>query len=99
MKLQAGTTGHGYAAWTGTFYPERVAAANMLAHYAARLPAVDIHNTFYRLPRATALAVWTEAVCFLKFFKHEEAGAGPDLARRFLDLAAGRPGLRPQAGG
>ena len=58
----AGTSGFSYRAWQGSFYPEDIAAQDMLAYYAARLPAVEINNTFYRLPRASVLAAWREAV-------------------------------------
>ena len=30
----------------------------MLGYYAARLPAVEINNTFYRLPKAKMLEDW-----------------------------------------
>ena len=30
----------------------------MLAHYAQRLPTVEINNTFYRLPTAALLEGW-----------------------------------------
>ena len=31
-------------------------------YYAERLPAVEINNTFYRLPKASVLAGWAEQV-------------------------------------
>jgi uncharacterized protein YecE (DUF72 family) len=34
----------------------------MLRFYAGRLPAVEINNTFYRLPRASVLGSWAEQV-------------------------------------
>ncbi len=34
----------------------------MLAYYAQRLPAVEINNTFYRMPRSHVLAAWADAV-------------------------------------
>ena len=58
----AGTSGFSYRAWQGSFYPEDIAAKDMLAYYAARLPAVEINNTFYRMPRASVLAGWREQV-------------------------------------
>ena len=56
MKLWVGTSGYSYKAWLGNFYPERLAAKEMLRFYAARLPAVEINNTFYRLPKESVLA-------------------------------------------
>jgi uncharacterized protein YecE (DUF72 family) len=34
----------------------------MLAWYASRLPAVEINNTFYRMPRESVLEGWAESV-------------------------------------
>ena len=62
MEWFAGTSGYSYKAWKGTFYPEDIAAADMLRHYASKLPAVEINNTFYRLPRRQVLETWREAV-------------------------------------
>lgn len=60
MKLWVGTSGYSYKAWLGKFYPERMAAKEMLRFYAARLPAVEINNTFYRLPKESMLQSWAE---------------------------------------
>ena len=62
MKLWVGTSGYSYKPWLGNFYPERLAAKEMLRFYAARLPAVEINNTFYRLPKETVLQTWAEQV-------------------------------------
>jgi len=58
----AGTSGYSYKEWKGCFYPEDVAAGDMLAYYASKLPAVEINNTFYRMPRTHVLEAWREAV-------------------------------------
>jgi len=62
MKLYAGTSGYSYKEWKGSFYPEDLPAEGMLRHYAAKLPAVEINNTFYRMPKASVLAQWAEQV-------------------------------------
>ena len=62
MKLWVGTSGYSYKAWLGNFYPERLAAKEMLRFYASRLPAVEINNTFYRLPKESVLQSWAEQV-------------------------------------
>ena len=51
MKLSVGTSGYSYKEWKGSFYPEKLPAKDMLRFYAEKLPAVEINNTFYRLPR------------------------------------------------
>jgi uncharacterized protein YecE (DUF72 family) len=62
MQLLAGTSGFSYKEWLGRFYPEKLAAKAMLAHYATRLPIVEINNTFYRMPNAAAIAGWRAEV-------------------------------------
>jgi uncharacterized protein YecE (DUF72 family) len=62
MHVWAGTSGYSYKEWKGSFYPEKLAAADMLAHYARRLSAVEINNTFYRLPKTSVLDAWAAQV-------------------------------------
>ena len=62
MKLWVGTSGYSYKPWLGNFYPEGLAAKEMLRFYASRLPAVEINNTFYRLPKESVLQSWAEQV-------------------------------------
>jgi uncharacterized protein YecE (DUF72 family) len=58
MRIHIGTSGFSYAPWRGSFYPEKLPAAKMLAYYAERLDAVEINNTFYRMPAPDMLAKW-----------------------------------------
>ncbi|MCU1264465.1 MAG: hypothetical protein JWM21_783 [Acidobacteria bacterium] len=62
MNLQVGTSGFSYKEWKGSFYPEDLPAKGMLSYYASRLPAVEINNTFYRLPQKSMLETWKEQV-------------------------------------
>ncbi len=62
MTVYAGTSGYSYKEWKGSFYPEKLPAAEMLRYYATQLPAVEINNTFYRLPRANVIESWAEQV-------------------------------------
>ena len=62
MNLFVGTSGYSYKEWKGSFYPEKLPAKDMLAYYATRLPAVEINNTFYRLPQKTVLENWRDQV-------------------------------------
>jgi uncharacterized protein YecE (DUF72 family) len=62
VKLWVGTSGYSYKAWLGKFYPERLATKEMLRFYASQLPAVEINNTFYRLPKESVLQSWAEQV-------------------------------------
>jgi uncharacterized protein YecE (DUF72 family) len=58
MRIYIGTSGFSYAPWRGSFYPEKLPAAKMLAYYAERLDAVEINNTFYRMPAPAQLEKW-----------------------------------------
>ncbi len=62
MHVLAGTSGFSYKEWKGSFYPEDLPAEEMLSFYAARLPAVEINNTFYRMPKPALLSSWAEQV-------------------------------------
>ncbi len=62
MRLFVGTSGFSYKEWKGSFYPEDLPASEMLRFYASKLPAVEINNTFYRMPRSETLAQWAEQV-------------------------------------
>jgi uncharacterized protein YecE (DUF72 family) len=62
MRVLAGTSGFSYKEWKGSFYPEDLPAEEMLAYYSARLPAVEINNTFYRMPKPSMLEGWVAQV-------------------------------------
>jgi len=62
MRVLAGTSGFSYKEWKGSFYPEDLPAGQMLSYYAARLPAVEINNTFYRMPKPALLEGWAAQV-------------------------------------
>ena len=62
MRVRTGTSGFSYKEWKGSFYPEDLPDSGMLRHYASRLSAVEINNTFYRMPRAALLESWAEQV-------------------------------------
>lgn len=61
MRLMAGASGYSFKEWKGDFYPSDIQPAGMLAWYAARLPTVEINNTFYRMPKAELLSNWASA--------------------------------------
>lgn len=58
MRLLAGASGYSFKEWKGTFYPAGLKAEAMLGWYSARLPTVEINNTFYRMPRGEVLENW-----------------------------------------
>src|SRR5215475_12003233 len=62
MNFCVGTSGYSYKEWKGNFYPEDLPAKEMLSYYSRRLPAVEINNTFYRLPQASMIENWKDQV-------------------------------------
>jgi uncharacterized protein YecE (DUF72 family) len=60
--VRTGTSGFSYAEWKGNFYPEKMAAKDMLRFYAERFPTVEINNTFFRMPTDVLLRGWAEQV-------------------------------------
>jgi len=58
MKVMTGTSGFSYPAWRGSFYPDKLPVGKMLAFYASKLRAVEINNTFYRMPKRPMLERW-----------------------------------------
>jgi uncharacterized protein YecE (DUF72 family) len=62
VQVRIGTSGYSYAEWKGNFYPEKMAAKDMLRFYAERFPTVEINNTFYRMPKESVLQGWAEQV-------------------------------------
>jgi uncharacterized protein YecE (DUF72 family) len=57
-SIRIGTSGFSYKEWLGGFYPEKLPGPKMLAHYAQRLPAVEINYTFRAMPRREMLEKW-----------------------------------------
>jgi uncharacterized protein YecE (DUF72 family) len=62
VRYRVGTSGFSYKEWKGSFYPEDLADSAMLGWYAERLDAVEINNTFYRMPTRRLLEGWAGQV-------------------------------------
>jgi uncharacterized protein YecE (DUF72 family) len=97
VAIWVGTSGYNYPEWKGSFYPEKLPAAKMLAYYAERFATVEINYTFYRAPNEKILDGWSRATpdrfrLTLKAPKRithdarlKECG---DSVRQFLETAA-----------
>jgi len=106
VRILAGASGYCFGEWKGTFYPEAMKPDGMLAWYAARLPAVEINNTFYRMPNASVLGGWRDAtpdafrfaIKAPRRISHDarlkaDAARGPvDYLYRALDALGGKRG-------
>jgi uncharacterized protein YecE (DUF72 family) len=62
VKILAGTSGYAFKEWKGNFYPADLKDDGFLGYYASKFPAVEINNTFYRLPRENVLLEWAAQV-------------------------------------
>jgi len=62
MRIRVGTSGWSYKEWKGYFYPEKLAAKDMLRYYSERFPTVEVNNTFYRMPNTATLEGWASQV-------------------------------------
>lgn len=59
-NIHIGCSGWNYRHWRGRFYPEGLTAKRWFAFYADRFDAVEINNSFYRLPAAATFDRWRE---------------------------------------
>ena len=62
MNLYVGTSGYSYKEWKGRFYPTKLPAKQMLPYYSKRFRTVEINYTFRRMPTASVLDSWADAV-------------------------------------
>src|SRR6187455_2894836 len=58
MRILAGASGYSFKEWKGSFYPDKMKPEEMLPFYSARLPTVEINNTFYQMPKVAVLENW-----------------------------------------
>lgn len=62
MICHVGMSGYSYKEWKPGFYPAELPTDQMLPFYAERFGAVEINNTFYRMPTEKLLLQWTGQV-------------------------------------
>jgi uncharacterized protein YecE (DUF72 family) len=62
MNLYVGTSGFAYKPWKGPFYPEDLPDRQMLNFYGGQFRAVEINNTFFRMPKESVLESWAAEV-------------------------------------
>ena len=57
-NLRVGTSSWSTTDWCGTFYPESIEPADMIAAYARQLSTVEIDSTWYRMPSRSMVDAW-----------------------------------------
>jgi uncharacterized protein YecE (DUF72 family) len=91
-EIRIGTSGWHYKHWRGTFYPEKLPAARWLDFYTQHFDAVELNNSFYRLPQIPALEGWRDSTpadfCFAakasRFLTHNKKLKDPENALQNL---------------
>jgi uncharacterized protein YecE (DUF72 family) len=61
-RLYAGASGFSYPSWRGGFYPPDAKPDTFLRNYAERVNAVELNNTFYRVPEEDQFDRWAAQV-------------------------------------
>jgi uncharacterized protein YecE (DUF72 family) len=61
-RLYAGASGFSYPSWRGGFYPAGAKPDTFLGLYAERVDAVELNNTFYRVPEEDQFDRWAAQV-------------------------------------
>jgi uncharacterized protein YecE (DUF72 family) len=61
-RLYAGASGFSYPSWRGGFYPDDSKPEDFLRLYAERVNAVELNNTFYRVPPEDQFDRWAAQV-------------------------------------
>ena len=59
-EVRIGCSGWNYPHWRERVYPKGLPPKRWLAYYATLFDTVEINNTFYRLPRVSAVQGWAE---------------------------------------
>jgi uncharacterized protein YecE (DUF72 family) len=62
VGLYVGASGYSYKEWKGAFYPKTLPPQKMLRYYGEHFRTVEINYTFHRLPTASVLKKWADAV-------------------------------------
>ncbi len=58
--VHVGCSGWAYPHWRERLYPKGLPQRQWLPHYAEHFDTVEINNTFYRLPKPSAVEGWVE---------------------------------------
>jgi uncharacterized protein YecE (DUF72 family) len=61
-SIRVGVGGWDFDPWRESYYPPRLAKAKQLGHMAARLTAIEINATYYKLQKPESFERWAKAV-------------------------------------
>ncbi|MFP4039829.1 MAG: DUF72 domain-containing protein [Desulfosudaceae bacterium] len=76
-RLYIGTSGYQYDHWRNVFYPSELRKKEWFDYYQRHFAAVEINNTFYRLPEAETFDHWRQAAAedFCYVLKYSRYGS------------------------
>ena len=57
-RIYVGTCSWSEKSLIGTFYPPGIRSSDMISHYAARFPVVEVDSTFYHMPTESSARAW-----------------------------------------
>jgi len=60
-EIRVGTSGWNYWHWADVFYPQDLPRSQWFAYYQSKFDTLELNASFYRLPRASTFARWSEA--------------------------------------
>lgn len=91
-SVRVGTSGFAYPGWSPRFYPAGLRGDQLLRHYASRLTACELNNTYYQQPTAAKVDAWLAATPgdFRFAVKAQRGGSYRSLV---VDPVAGLPWL------
>jgi uncharacterized protein YecE (DUF72 family) len=91
-SVHVGTSGFAYPGWAPRFYPAGIRGDALLGHYASRLSACELNNTYYQQPTAEKVAAWLAATP-ADFRFAVKAQRGGSYRSLLVDPVAGVPWL------
>lgn len=91
-RVHVGTSGFAYPGWAPRFYPAGLRGDALLRHYASRLSACELNNTYYQQPTAGKVAAWLAATP-ADFRFAVKAQRGGSYRSLLVDPVAGVPWL------
>jgi uncharacterized protein YecE (DUF72 family) len=91
-RVLAGTSGFSYPGWIPRFYPPGSRSRDLLLHYATRLAACELNNTFYARPTVQKIEGWCAATP-AEFRFVVKAQRGASIRALYADPATSVPWL------
>jgi hypothetical protein len=84
VNLRIGTSSWSSSDWCGNFYPESIAAGEMIWAYSSRFSTVEIDSTWHHMPGRKMVDAWSSRTPGgLNHFNNHYAGYAPGSVELF----------------